>query len=77
MVLEDLIIKEIVLAEIAPRMRQDLSLSIITDISIFNMILDSLDIVKFLFTDKNQSSLKTNFTESLLMLVFHVLLKLL
>ncbi len=77
MVLEDLIIKEIVLAEIAPRVGKDLSLSIITDISIFNMILDSLDIVEFLFTDKNQSSLKTNFTESLLMLVLHVLLKLL
>ena len=53
MVSKYLVIEVVLLAEVTPRMRQDLSLLIITNITILDMILERLGIVEFLLSNED------------------------
>ncbi len=66
MIKEYLVIKEVLFAEIAPRMRQYFCLAIIACISKFNMCFQLLHVIDTLLPNKHQTTLQTNLAESLL-----------
>jgi hypothetical protein len=74
MVKEYLIIEEVFLTKIAPRMWQNLSLIINARVSLFYMLSKLLQVIEAMFTNKHESSLQTYFAKSFLMLSFQMLL---
>ena len=61
-------IEEILLAEVAPRMRQDLCLLICASVSLLYMLFNLLDVVEPLLSNEYQATFQANFAKSLLML---------
>lgn len=53
-------------------MWKDLSIPVITKISILNMTPELFRVVQSLLSDEHSSTLKTDLTKSLLMIGFHV-----
>jgi hypothetical protein len=72
MVKEQLVIEVILLAEIAPWMRQDFCLLLRAHISKLDMVLQIFDIVKLLLSNEDKPSFNTDPTESLLVVSFQM-----
>ena len=60
------------LAKVTVRMWKDLSIPVITKISILNMTPELLGVVQSLLSDEHSSTFKADLTKSLLMIGFHV-----
>ncbi len=54
---ENQVIEEIFLAKVTPRMGKDLCLFVCTRVSLLNMLLEELNIVEPLFSDKDETTL--------------------
>ena len=76
MINEYQLVEEVFFAEIAPRVRQDLSLLFSARVSMFDMLRKLFaHIVESLLSDKHQAALHAYFAESLLVLTLQVLFK--
>lgn len=56
MVKEHLVIEEVLLAEVAPGVRQNLGLSLVAGVTVVDMIPELLEVVQPLLTDEDQSA---------------------
>ena len=65
MVVKIKVIKQKLFTKIAIRVRQNLAMSLVTDISKFNVASECLNMIQPLLPDKHRSSFQTNLAESL------------
>ena len=72
MVEEDLVIEEVLLAEIAPGVRQDLSLPVGAWVPVVDVISYHFDVVKALLPNEDQSTFQTDLAKGLLVLFLQV-----
>jgi len=68
MILEHLIVKEELLAEVAPWVRQDLGALLRASIAVFNVTAQGLQVIRALLSDKHRASFQTNLAKGLLMI---------
>mmetsp|Transcript_4009 Transcript_4009/g.5317 ORF Transcript_4009/g.5317 Transcript_4009/m.5317 type:complete len:141 (+) Transcript_4009:1685-2107(+) len=72
MLLENISIKEVFLAEIAPRMGQDLGTAITRWVTVLDMRAQFLHVIDALLSDEYRATFDADETESFLMRGFHV-----
>jgi len=72
MIKEHLVIEEVLLAEVAPGVRQDLSLSLVARIPVVDVISQLLQMVQSLLANEHKPPLETDLAECLLVLLLEV-----
>ena len=72
---ESQVIEQELLAEVAVWMRHDLSVPFVTNVSVFNVVTELLDVIQSLLTNENCSTFEANLAEGSVMCTFQMSLK--